>query len=105
MISPKSIETDYAAVAEGELPGATINEKPVGTGYLTFETWTPGVEVILAKNEEYWGELAAVDTITFKTIPESTTRLAELKGGYAHIIDAVQPSEVPELIESEEGDC
>lgn len=103
MISPKSIEEDYAAMEGGAPSGTVISEKPIGTGYFKFNSWDPGAEIILVKNENYWGEPALVDKVTFKVIPESGTRVAELETGYAHIIEPVQPTEVQQVNDSGKG--
>lgn len=94
MLSPKLIEADYEGMKNGKQPGAIVSEGPIGTGMFKFVSWDPSNEVKLEKNDDYWGEPAKVDTVTFKVIPESGTRLAELESGYAHIIEPVQPSEV-----------
>ena len=95
MVSPKSIDEDYAAMKDGKEPGSVINPHPIGTGFMKFDSWDIGTEIKLVNNEDYWGELAILDSITFKVIPEGGTRLAELETGHAQIIEPVQPAEVP----------
>lgn len=96
IISPKSIEEDYAAMeADSSVnAGSVIGTNPVGTGPFKFESWTPGTEIKLVKFEEYAGTPAHIDSVTFKVVPESATRVAELQSGYAHIIGAVEPGQV-----------
>lgn len=94
IVSPATIDADYAAMKEGKNPGAVISEKPVGTGFFKFDKWTPGNEIVLVKNEDYWSTPVHLDSVTFKVIPESGTRVAELETGYSHLIEPVQPSEV-----------
>ncbi|MEK5040803.1 glutathione ABC transporter substrate-binding protein [Sporosarcina sp. FSL K6-3457] len=94
MISPKSIEADYAAMEEGQQAGSIISEAPVGTGYFKFVSWTPGDEIKLAKNDDYWGDKVHVDTVTFKVSSESATRNADLERGFVQVADPVQPIEV-----------
>ncbi len=93
IISLKAIKADYDAMAAGKDPGSVIAQNPVGTGYFRFESWDPGSQVKLVRNEEYWGEKAKLESVTFKVVPESLTRLSELETGYAHISDPVQPSD------------
>lgn len=100
MVSPKSIDEDYAAMEEGKEAGSVINANPIGTGFFEFDSWTPGTEIKLVKNDNYWGEAALVDSVTFKAIPEGGTRLAELETGHAQIIEPVQPNEVPTINDS-----
>lgn len=94
MVSPKAIEADYAAMEEGAVAGSVISENPIGTGYFKFDSWAPGSEVKLVKNDEYWGDKVHVDSVTFKVVPESTTRNADLERGFVHITDPVEPIEV-----------
>ena len=54
-------------------------------------------EIKLVKNDDYWGDKVHVDSVTFKVIPESTTRNADLERGFVHIADPVQPIEVAEI--------
>lgn len=101
MISPKAIEADYAAIENGQRPGTAISENPIGTGHFKFESRIPGEELKLVRNDEYWGDKALVEAITFKVIPESGTRNADLERGFVHIVDPVLPSEVSGLKDSD----
>ena len=94
IISPKSIEADYAAMQGDQKAGSIISEEPVGTGYFKFVSWTPGDEIKLAKNDDYWGDKVHVDTVTFKVSSESATRNADLERGFVQVADPVQPIEV-----------
>lgn len=95
--SPKSIEADYAAMEDGQEVGSVISEEPIGTGYFKFDSWNPGSEIKLVKNDDYWGDKVHVDSVVFKVIPESTTRNADLERGFVHVTDPVQPIEVAEI--------
>ncbi|WP_260682087.1 glutathione ABC transporter substrate-binding protein [Alkalicoccobacillus porphyridii] len=102
MISPKAIEEDYAAMEGGSEPGSVINSHPVGSGYFEFESWDTGQQIKLVNNEDYWGEPAKLDSVTFKTVPEDGTRIADLETGSAHVADPFSPSDVAR-IEATEG--
>ncbi len=103
MVSPKSIDEDYAAMEDGGEPGSVINLNPIGTGFFKFESWDPGTQIKIVKNDNYWGEEASLNSVTFKAIPEGGTRLAELETGHAHLIEPVQPSEVELVNDSGKG--
>lgn len=103
MISPASIEADYEALESGDDPGTVISQNPVGTGYFQFDSWEPGSEIRLVKNENYWSDGANVDSVTFRVIPDSQVRTAELETGNVHIIDPVQPNEVERINNSGAG--
>ncbi|AOM81467.1 glutathione ABC transporter substrate-binding protein [Salisediminibacterium beveridgei] len=93
IMSKEAIDADYEAMADGGQPGDYINENPSGTGFFQFESWTPGDNVVLNKNEDYWGDEAKVDSVTFRVVPEDLTRIGELETGSAHIIFPVSPSD------------
>ncbi|QKS71612.1 glutathione ABC transporter substrate-binding protein [Paenalkalicoccus suaedae] len=95
MISPAVIEADYDNFQNGDgNPGDYINENPIGTGFFTYDEWNPGDSLRLVKNEDYWGDLPHVDSVTFRVVPEDLTRVSELETGSAHIIDPVTPSDM-----------
>lgn len=104
MISPKSIEADNAAIEDGKKAGTVISSNPVGTGYFKFDSWKPGDEIKLVKNDDYWGDQVHVDSVTFKVVPESTTRIADLERGFVHIIDPLEPIEVSRIDNEDYGE-
>ncbi|MFD2706398.1 glutathione ABC transporter substrate-binding protein [Salibacterium lacus] len=93
IISPQAIEEDYAMMEEGEEPGTYLDENPIGTGMFKLQEWDTGNELVLEKNEDYWGEAAGIDTVTFQVTPEDLTRVGELETGAADIIFPVSPSD------------
>lgn len=94
LMSAEVIAEDYEAIENGSEPGSVINENPVGTGPFVFESWTPGDEIVLNRNDDYWGGAPALDSITFRVVPEGSTRLADLETGAIHISDPLSPSDV-----------
>jgi peptide/nickel transport system substrate-binding protein len=71
--------------------GTTDAENPFtpimnGTGAFKLDHWTPGQEIVLAKNENYWGEAALLDRVVIKIISEFGTRFAMLQAGEADAI-------------------
>ena len=58
-----------------------------GTGPFKLDHWTPGQEIVLAKNENYWGEAAKLNSVRILIIPEFGTRFAMLQAGDADTID------------------
>ncbi len=84
-------------------PGAAANEeeffkKPVGTGPFRFASWTHGDHIVLAANPSYWKPgIPKVEKVTFRFIPELSTRAAALRAGELHVIDRVPPDMVQTL--------
>jgi peptide/nickel transport system substrate-binding protein len=58
---------------------------PIGLGPYRFVRMTPGVELVLEANEQYWRKKTTIKSITIKGIPDRTTRLAMLKTGEADL--------------------
>jgi len=54
---------------------------PVGAGPYRFVSFTPGVELVLEANEQYWRKTPSVKRLVLKSVPDDTTRLAMLKRG------------------------
>ncbi len=102
MVSLELIEEDYKAMENGEEPGSVINKNPIGTGFLKYDEWKPDKHIKFVKNEDYWGDEAKVDTVTFKVVSEDQTRIAELMTGDAHIAEPISPTDVAQ-VENEDG--
>lgn len=73
---------------------------PSGTGPLKMESWEPGVEMVLVKNEEYWGEEPTTEKLVVKAVAEDSSRVMMAKTGDTDIAWGISPS----LVSSLEGD-
>src|SRR5580765_3455611 len=62
-----------------------FNRAPVGSGPFRFVSLSPDSEVVLERNESYWGEHARVRRLRFNIVPDTTTRALELRKGSADI--------------------
>jgi ABC-type transport system substrate-binding protein len=62
-----------------------FNRKPVGSGPFRFVSLSPDSEVVLERNDDYWGEHARVRRLRFNIVPDVTTRALELRKGSADI--------------------
>ncbi len=72
-------------------------ENPVGTGPFKVINWDRGEEISMERNEDYWGGAPELETVTFKFVPESSSRVIMLETGEAHAIMAVPPTEIDRL--------
>ncbi|MBI4012716.1 MAG: ABC transporter substrate-binding protein [Candidatus Rokubacteria bacterium] len=72
--------------------------KPVGTGPFRFASWTHGDHIVLTANPSYWKPgIPKVEKVTFRFIPELSTRTAAIRAGELHVIDRVPPDMVQTL--------
>lgn len=101
MISIDLINESYEALDAGEDPFTVINENPIGTGYFKYKDRVNGEYITLNKNEDYWGEEAQMNSLTFKTVPEDSARIAELKTEDADLIYPVNANDVQQVDNNE----
>ena len=68
---------------------------PVGSGPYQFESQVPGSEIVLQRNPAYPSDspkgTAIAEMVTYRVVPEATTRLADLVTGTAQIVDDLGP--------------
>lgn len=107
---PAMVINSPALIAEGV---EACKEKAVGTGQYKFVEWVPGDHVKVELNKDWWGykpeltdgkPLAEADagfkTITFKPVPEGTTRVSMVQAGDAQLIWLV-PTENVEMLKGD----
>lgn len=69
----------------------TVRQTPVGTGLFRFGSWAPDQYIEMLRFDGYWGEPANVDKLTFRIVPEASTRLAALLSGQADLVANIPP--------------
>jgi peptide/nickel transport system substrate-binding protein len=78
-------------VEQGTPAGAT----PVGTGPFRFVSATQDRDVVIARNDSYWGQKPRLPRVRFLVVPDATTRALELRKGSADAaINALTPDTV-----------
>lgn len=84
IVAPESIET--------------IKTAPVGTGAFKFSDWVQGDKIDLAKNADYWGAPAKLDTVTFRFISDPTAAFAAVMAEDVHAFVAFPaPENLPQF--------
>jgi peptide/nickel transport system substrate-binding protein len=75
-----------------------ITSKPIGTGPFRFVSAEQDKEVILERNDNYWGPKVQLSRVRFTVVPDPTTRALELRKGSADVaISALAPDTVVAL--------
>ncbi|WP_281868498.1 glutathione ABC transporter substrate-binding protein [Brevibacillus parabrevis] len=87
MISPKAIE-QY---------GRKLAEHPVGTGPFVFRSWEPGNQIVLDKNQQYWGDKPKIDHVIFRVVADDQKRIAMVENGEAHVAESIPVQEIDRL--------
>lgn len=90
LVAGEEFDEDVVS-AIGENIGEYAAQNPIGTGPFVLESRSPGDNTVLVRNDDYFDEPALLDSVTFKVVSETASRIAELEGGYSHVIGAVDP--------------
>ena len=67
------------------------NRAPIGTGPYKFEKWDTGREIVLARNDNYWGQKAYLDKIIIRIIGDYPAALTALKAGEVDLMPRLLP--------------
>lgn len=79
-------------------PEATdLAVSPCGTGPYAFESFEPGIELVVKKNNNYWSGQPQLDVAVFNYVSDPVTRSLKLEGGDVQIADGIPPAEVARL--------
>jgi peptide/nickel transport system substrate-binding protein len=77
---------------------ADFAQNPVGSGAFKFVRYEPDSEVVLERNENYYGKKPILSRFVFKIIPETIVRALELRKGSVDIaLDVLTPDMVEAL--------
>jgi peptide/nickel transport system substrate-binding protein len=92
----------HIAAAGGAPEGKTTAELDrgeglIGTGPFRFVEWKRGAELVLARNDSYWGSKPAWEKVTFKPLAGAPTRVAALLAGDVDLIEDPPAADLPKL--------
>ncbi len=66
---------------------------PIGTGPYKFAEWSAGEDLVLEVNEDYFSDspkgVPIADSVTYRFVPDATTRVADLLSGGAQLVQGV----------------
>lgn len=87
MVSPAALEQGAEFLATNA----------IGTGPYVLSAWDRDEQVVLSRNDAYWGDAPAIDTVVFKVIKEDGARIVEIEAGTVDVAVRVPPAEIPRL--------
>ena len=76
---------------------------PIGTGPFKFVEWVPDDHLTVARNDDYWQTPAYLDQVTFKPIPDSTSRKAAFDAGDIDVYYTGSSSEITDYLAQQEA--
>ena len=74
-----------------------LNSNSAGSGPYVLEKWEPGVETVLVRNPNFWGEPAKMERVIFRNVPEAATQKIQLEAGDIDIAMDLTADQVPSL--------
>jgi peptide/nickel transport system substrate-binding protein len=78
-----------------ENSGEEMSRHPIGSGPFTFVGAEMDKEVVLERNDHYWGEPAKLARVRFAIVPDATTQALELRKGSGDVaINSLTPDTV-----------
>ncbi|WP_249353959.1 ABC transporter substrate-binding protein [Microbacterium sp. 2FI] len=113
-VAPDSTFRDALAGGSGAVLSKAVSEAQgaaLGTsggelmcaGPFSLESWTPGSEIVLVANEDYWDGAPLVKKLTFRFIPDGTTLTNALLEGEVDGAFNVSPASRDAFESSDEG--
>ena len=84
---PASYTTSSRCATPADLYNTTCDDQLVGTGPFELRVWTPGTQILLDRNTNYWRALAPIAVVDRQKVDDVATRVLRLKAGDADAID------------------
>ena len=81
--------------------GPDFRRRPIGSGPFVFDHYYQDQEVVMKRNDAYFGEKALVSGLRFKIIPEAIVQALELRKGTADITLNVLTPDMIEVMKKE----
>ncbi len=77
--------------------GQDVDKHPTGTGPYKFVSFKRDGELVLTRNDDYWGRKPAVRDLVWRKVVEVSSRMAGLEAGQTDVMDRVPVHEVARL--------
>jgi peptide/nickel transport system substrate-binding protein len=83
--------------------GDELNRAPVGSGPFRFVSMQQDKEVVIERNDAYWGVRPNIARVRFAVVPDTTTRALELRKGSADAAINALTADMVLALEGERG--
>ena len=77
--------------------GDQVDQHPIGTGPYKFVSWQRDGNLVMTRNDDYWGPKPDIKEIVLKKVGEDAGRVAGLLAGQGDVINNVPVDELPRL--------
>ncbi len=99
-----TVADNWAMIPPGyfeEVGQEGFNEHPIGTGPYKFVEWVKGDHITMEANTDYWRGAPKIEIVSFRPIPESSTRVAAIQTGEVDIVTRLSSEEAQSLLGAE----
>lgn len=93
---------NYILPAELIENGHDFNEEPIGTGPYVFKEWNKGENLKFEAFADYFKGEPAIKNLTWKIIPEGSSRTMALEAGEVDVLLEVESTDVARLVDDPE---
>ena len=96
-----TVADNWAMIPPGyyeEVGQEGFDEHPMGTGPYKFVEWVKGDHIIMEANNDYWRGAPKIETVIYRPIPESSTRVAAIQTGEVDIVTRLSSEEAQSLL-------
>ncbi|MGN0130877.1 MAG: ABC transporter substrate-binding protein [Lachnospiraceae bacterium] len=100
VVTLKEADTEFLAYMTAAIIPASNEDtegNPIGTGPYKYVSWTPQEEVVLVKNEDYWGTPANIENVTIRIISDGDAIVTNLNGGSVDFFARLSSAQAAQL--------
>jgi peptide/nickel transport system substrate-binding protein len=89
--------------AKGDLNRHPRARNPVGTGPYRFASWESGREIVVLRNETYWGKKAKIGRVVYRVVRDAIRAIQLAKKGEVDFLPYVRPGVFQRQVETDAG--
>ena len=97
VFTAKLAHTNSAIVSPTAQQAQDLMVEPCGTGPYKFVSSVSGSNVVLTRNEDYWGELPAIKDVTMTVITDESTAVSRMETGEADFMPKLSVQQVTRM--------
>jgi len=94
---PAQLSRSTAAIISPDSMADGEFDQPISTGPFAFESWDPESEIVLTRNEEYYGTVPSIERAVYERIDQPETELRSLQAGEVSLATDLPNSATEEL--------
>ncbi len=87
----------FISKAAADKYGDQMDNTPTGTGPYRFVSWQRDGNLVMTRNEDYWGPKPDVKEVIYRKVGEEAARVAGLISGQGDLINNVPIDDIPRL--------